>query len=301
MLIDPYLVHYAVDWLGVTTYLSQLEIEQSTDYYRGKALALAIATMPDEPITPTMAVYTRNGWAYRTASGTVIVSRLGDTYLYRQFSGNAASIAVQKHAAIIGRPEWYSIARLDVAATYRLSRDELDLHRSAIAVEQRIAAIYHHIQTVSIKGRRPAVSIVTSTDGNGITGSTVYIGKRGNQRMIRVYNKSVESSVGNYPLLRIELEYRNDLADQAYSAITTGGVPLADIVNGELARYHIVVANSRQSAYRMTRAIDPERNTEQWISNIVAPALRKYASRYGRDKLLSLLNLDEIPNDRVDA
>lgn len=301
MLIDPYLVHYTVDWLGVTTNLSQLEIEQPTEYYRGKALALAIATMPDEAILPTMAIYTRNGWAYRTASGTVIVSRLGDKYLYRQFSGSSAHIAITKHKAIIGHHEWYSIARIDIAATYQLSRNELDLHRSAIAVERQIAAIYHHLQTVSIKGKRPYLSIVTSTDASGLTGSTVYIGKRGNQRMIRVYNKSAESAVGNHPLLRIEIEYRNDLADQAYSAITNGTVPLADIVNGELARYHIVVANSRQTNGRLVKSTDPDRNTEQWIANIVAPALRKYAGRYGKDKLLSLLNLDEIPNDRVDA
>jgi DNA relaxase NicK len=229
-----------------------------------------------------------------TTVGRVRFGRRGQLALL-QLSGDLA----ERHADdVFGTAD--RISRLDLAVTVRLPHPDQFLGESTYA------------QACNHRAEHPAAAlpwIVQDDDG----GCTAYIGKRGGDRFLRVYNKEAECKARQDENERLHYErcWRYELQLGGKTASRTldklyGVINRADTIAGWMVTYcanHGVAAvipgvvpgelvpGFRRRSDRETRM--------RWLTNAVAPAILNLLPEVDREDILEALGLgDGRPTDR---
>ena len=75
------------------------------------------------------------------------------------------------------------------------------------------------------------------TRTNKVIGQTIYVGSRSSEKMLRIYNKQMESAL-DYKLTRFELEIKGEKAKQVFDLLVTGQANFSDLIK-QMLRDHI--------------------------------------------------------------
>jgi hypothetical protein len=125
-------------------------------------------------------------------------------------------------------------------------------------------------------------SYTTSPAGEVVPASTVYVGKRDGERMLRVYDKGIQTG-SDKPWVRAELQARDDYALALARAIQAGG--LSNAGRSAIRAYCNVPKLTwwqlamEGPATDIPYAQNHEGNTEKWIMTVALPAIRREAER----------------------
>lgn len=290
----------AIDYISASYRISQIGSIQS-------ALMMRLSRIVGQPLDD-LAVAVRR-WAsygyagYRAQHGVigVKVKADGEWYRYETVTGNAA---MNWHV-----PTGYSIRditvnRIDLAATALVTLQPLADDEAIAAVESQIRQISDWLQQWRADPARhyPAwrkrVVITEITSNRGSDGTTLYIGRRGSDRVCRIYNKAAQARLRNdadrlMPLLRIEVELRNDMArDTALTLYGNEGRVKADMVGAVMA--DMVGAYGIQlpaTPLRIARIPDDEPwyvKRKRWLET-VASGIRELATVMPLDDVIEIV------------
>jgi hypothetical protein len=194
------------------------------------------------------------------------------------------------------------VNRLDVQATLLLGEYQT-LTDAARLVEYEIDRIYQHIVQYrsSAKGAmaRLTYSRVQSVSVDSIVGTTLYIGARSSDMMIRVYNKTSEARLGDslhssYPaLLRIEIESKGAYAEQIRNDWLRMPEYRSILYAEILRRYDIEVGVKAVSGYKLASQAMLSKDTDRtmrWLRRSVNPAIQRLLVQgIDREQLIALL------------
>jgi len=122
--------------------------------------------------------------------------------------------------------------------------------------------------------------IKTRSSVTSPTGDTEYLGSRTGERMARVYRyHPPHPRSGN---LRIEIELKGDAAKQACGALNRENlINISKSVNAPFGWEHYIwtLNDMIASPLPSTRSEREDANTLRWLTNVVAPALKKMADK----------------------
>jgi len=125
-------------------------------------------------------------------------------------------------------------------------------------------------------------------------GSTLYIGSRQSEKMLRIYDKGMEAKLGRWDWLRYEMEYKGNTARAALAVVKKGlfGAVISDVLDfvgvpGGITENHL-------SEFEHTEGIVPsvpDRDRIAWYETSVIPALDKLKreSTADYDRVIALL------------
>ena len=265
-----YVGSVALDWLTLTTFDAQ---------------AFGLLSRLIERHTPASARKSAQVMQYEGVKGdgyfvgTAVQS--GKPHYMLRVSGSVAMsfflAAVVSYPRILAE---FKCTRADVQYTHE---NQLELDLSAIGGLLRAAEWTSH------KGRRPRIDVFDNDDGL----DTLYIGARSSPRMQRLYVKPIDE----IPLLRWEVEYKEQLAINLWAVLVAGGVAvLPGILAGEMAIIPLAVCPELALLLDAVGAV-PERlklvrnDTDTmtslwWLWSSVMPCVRRLQSDDGKVKLL---------------
>lgn len=271
------------------------------------ALMFRLSRIVGQPLD-NLAVAVRK-WAsygyvgYRSQHGVIGVKTKSDGNWYR-YETVTGSAAMHWHVPASYSIRDITVNRIDLAATTLVTSQPLDDQAAIAAVESQIARIsdWLHQWRDSSSCEYPAWrrrTIITEIRSNrGSDGTTIYIGRRGSDRVCRIYNKSAQSRIVDeqshtMPLLRIELELRGDMArdvaltlyggDGKHNNTLVGGV-LADMVGA----YGIRLPDR---PVRISRLPDDEpwyTRRRRWLET-VSSGIRELATVMPLDEVIELV------------
>lgn len=144
-------------------------------------------------------------------------------------------------------------------------------------------------------GRRGQAPEVVCFDGDSDFTDTLYVGTRRSDRFLRVYDKWVDDR----PCIRMEAEYKGDMAAVAFRRYVRGETKLGSILkaapppvayNLELFdRFSRAIGDREiEPSYFQMRERDDQRTLE-WLDDAVFPALQRLALDGHRDAVNSFL------------
>jgi hypothetical protein len=161
-------------------------------------------------------------------------------------------------------------------------------------VNNTIRHIYDQLCKLSCNANRKKTKI-ESSDG----GLTVYIGSRESDRMLRIYNKTVETPTitedGLYPaVVRIEVELKDKVAQQfVWYLWDQGQDELLRAATGHFLSFGVhVLGYSKLPPLPWLEADDWINKRLNWLRRQVAPALEELLPFLGKEELTRLLGLD---------
>lgn len=128
---------------------------------------------------------------------------------------------------------------------------------------------------------------IRETQGEELTGHTVYFGSRSSEAMLRVYYKTDGHSFGNAPFTRVELELKGERA--AFHFVELMAAPMADWmrVAGAWLNAFIQIGREWWMAFvegfkafwlRISRPPETLERMGKWLRKQVAPTLACYAA-----------------------
>ena len=138
-----------------------------------------------------------------------------------------------------------------------------------------------------------------SKDGLSKDGSTVYIGSRHSARMLRIYDKMVESN-GEQDCIRWELVLKDEQANYAvrnildnphftWESILVSLVDFREVKQQIKSRrprlywFHYLVNDIKKAEYATTKIVNTIEKMEKWIRKTVAPTLSALFAAKGGD------------------
>lgn len=201
-MIEATRIESAVDWITATT-----QNAKDTALMYGRAEKMAIRESDYGNVVKPWGMSGYSGWAvgqvqYGSRDGEGIV----------RLSGRTAA------------EDWFDIyqlcervTRIDIQETYRLSSD----------VTRFVVDQYRRGKRYLAKHNpQKRMAIYTGNDG----GATCYSGSRQSERMLRLYNKAVESKDDYYrDCVRLEGEYKGESARAIARRLSDGSWPMATI------------------------------------------------------------------------
>lgn len=125
-------------------------------------------------------------------------------------------------------------------------------------------------------------------------GSTLYIGSRQSEKMLRIYDKGMEAKLGRWDWIRYEMEYKGNTARAALAVVKLGqfGAVIGDII--DFVGVKSGITSNHLADFAHTEGIVPvvpERDRIAWYESSVIPALdklrRESAADY--DRVIALL------------
>lgn len=149
-----------------------------------------------------------------------------------------------------------SLSRFDVA---------LDVHEGSVRPQD----LYHALKNGRATSKARNYRLMEGSDG----GSTVYLGSPQSEKMMRMYDKGVES--GN-PLMnwkRIELQLAGGLANRAAKAVIENGVGavvtrlITDMISWDIGDWKSIVTGEIADIVASSRKLT---NTKKWLLDVVA-------------------------------
>lgn len=185
----------------------------------------------------------------------------------------------------------HNVSRFDIQTTI-LSEDERSDHA-------------HHGQCMLALDTRVASGAVTTKYIEDTPqGSSLYVGSRASDRMLRMYNKTAESE-GEYPKTswRYEIEYKGVRAYRVAQRIKGDRHPtqaIFDCLQAVYTDWGLGIPADRPAwAWRdagVAHVTDDQRRLE-WLGRCIRPVVLKLSEAYGVDEVLSRLgitaNVDE--------
>jgi len=145
------------------------------------------------------------------------------------------------------------------------------------------------------------IQMIEALDNNrDAAGSTVYVGSRKSDRMLRIYDKAIESGGDEELWLRIEAELKGDAAKVAQAKANALGLPLfmSNTINDLLSVSGVAwwkrvlkslpVAGGEIIGKRKSK----QDTSEYWLHHIALPAIQKSimsGDEYTRDEILKTL------------
>lgn len=123
-----------------------------------------------------------------------------------------------------------------------------------------------------------SVSVVMKETRKERTGSTVYIGSRSSERLIRVYDKGKQSNT-DLDWTRVELEAKGLRGDQLAtemikSGVTSAGLSmLVDVVAWSDIDWWNNIFSGEFEIVRIDSLGRPETNRERWLRTVVVPVI----------------------------
>jgi len=128
----------------------------------------------------------------------------------------------------------------------------------------------------------------------GETGQTLYIGKRGSRKLLRVYDKAAQLEL-NGDWVRIELELRKDAANKAVKSLLidcqwTNTIPklIKGFVDFPESRDWQIVTG--KNAIKITAPTETESQTRKWLLETCAPSIARLFIEGDRNILNDVLN-----------
>lgn len=185
--------------------------------------------------------------------------------------------------------------RIDFSTDLILS-EQLTKEHAVRNVNSTIDEIVETIEGFG-QNKKRKVTRVISSDG----GYTVYIGSRNSDRMLRIYNKTVESSLvsgtGVYPaVVRFEVELKDkEAAPLVWYLTGSEKDALLKAAAYQFASFgiHIMSIEEPQRVPWIVPSSWIDRRLD-WLRRQVAPSLRELSAFFSKEELLNALGLDEV-------
>lgn len=212
-----------------------------------------------------------------------------DHYLIRCSSALAHDFALLTHEAA-GQFPRTKATRVDVQLTVPLWAG-FDLQAVGLDLKKHVASGRWPFR--GRRARRREVNLVLGSKDL----HTIYIGDRASERFIRVYVKDIADRLH----IRFEMEYKGDLAVQAWAAMLNhGAAGLGPLLRGELDMLPASFVAYLTPIEAALVEYDPERlqvvtaaatweRQLKWVRKQVAPTLEKLLASPARDDLRDLL------------
>lgn len=256
-----YVGSVALDWLTITTFdeVAFTQVVRLVDLY-----------------TPVSERVDAKVMQYRGFKGDGYFCGVGqqqgvDHFMVR-FSGSVAHsffLAALNYPRLLGA---FKATRIDVQYTH----DELPSMRLG-----EVGELLRDAEWTSHKGRRPNIDYYSNDSGL----DTLYIGSRSSVRLQRLYVKPID----NHLHLRWEVEYKEQLASNLWSALLEVGVSvLPGILSGEMAVVPLTVcpelANLAASVGALPARLKLRRDDGDamssicWLYSSVLPCVRRLQS-----------------------
>lgn len=263
-------VEFCVDWLNFTCYRLN-----TIGWY------LVAKKFPDEAWTATKAHHGYTLAAQNNGTARVMVNPdRPDMGQHVQYAGGTLNIYrnegisardILKHHAAYGD----ICKRIDLA---------FDMRDSAINIQT-----YHErLTNGTARAKAKKHSLILGSDG----GATLYIGVRGSEQFIRIYDKGIESGMGgNWK--RIELELKGSRAIEVSRMLATGDEQDAMKLAKGLLLGQIDFKTddwtwlTGEAPITIAKAKDNAPDTELWLMTQVATAMARVIKKQGTDALLS--------------
>lgn len=136
---------------------------------------------------------------------------------------------------------------------------------------------------------------------SSLTGDTVYIGKRGSPKFIRIYDKTFAYEEGKTGLFwRYEVEYKRQAANEAYkrwNASPSKEVWAVGIVAAEMKKRMVVPLfhpGTEIDAIEVKQSVSTPQGKLEWLSRCVSPVVAQLIELGYTEDLIHVLKLRHI-------
>jgi hypothetical protein len=264
----------SVDWLTLTTY-------EASIYAAWRETICSTCKMITAKSQKRMQYSGEGGEGFFYGVGR----QSGKPHYMVQVSGAEAD-AFMKSVLPFFDLELISCSRIDVQFT--LARE---------GYEEKLSDVGRTLRALvkSGTGRRGQAPEIVCYDGDRPYTDTLYVGTRRSDRFLRVYDKWIDEQ----PFIRMEAEYKGNLASAAFRRYVKGETELERILkaapppiayNLELFdRFARAIGDvESEPSYFLIRERDDERTLE-WLDDAVFPALQRLALDGHRDAVNAFL------------
>lgn len=265
--------NFSIDWLGFTSDIVTLPTPGMYAYAAHKAGWTADKA--------------RNGYrvAYRNENGASVSwnEDRPDMRVLTQYSGKALEHYIDDGVEPI------RIANFHAQQGARLTRIDLaiDIHDKFVDIPE----LYKMLNDGRAKSASTKYNLIVGSDG----GSTLYVGSRQSDKMLRAYDKAAEQAVPGF-WYRFELEIKNDVANEIGKRLSTmTGFQLVSMTKGLLSNmvsfpqdwWKLIVNNDYLIDWTISHKQSD--NIKNWLADQVAPALANYMLRGGDSDIIEQL------------
>jgi len=154
----------------------------------------------------------------------------------------------------------------------------LDFAMDIFDSEGKPEDLYNRWHTPGLITKARSVNIVQGRREKENTGTTVYIGSRQSERMIRIYDKGKQSGL-KLDWLRAELEYKGGRANQLAEAMTKYGINNGGVVHmRQFIQFTDVdwfekALQGEYEEFEIESIGRPETDHDKWLRKVVLPAV----------------------------
>lgn len=227
--------------------------------------------------------YEVKGWRWNNYSGSVTdgisFGRREDGFIVR-LSG---SMAVR---------HWLT------TATWAHNVSRFDVQATVLAGDPRDEFAYSGFTKLALDPRVESGATTTRYIENTPAGSSLYVGSRSSDRMLRLYDKTAESD-GDYPnrSWRYEIEYKSDRAQRVVERIKADRHPtqaIFDTIQTAYSDYGIgMVADRPGWEWRptVTRHETTDERRLAWLARCIRPCVTRLTEAVGVDRVMVALGL----------
>jgi len=277
-------VTFSIDWIHVT--------EQYETYALPSSFVCQPMGLKITPATPRYG-YTA-GWV--NAYGAHIMRNMNRPDMGVHVSYSAATLNKYREAGVDALEilRWHVdrfavVTRLDLAFDMRNSQLSIDSLKAELTGGEATmtAKTWNHIQ---------------GSDG----GQTLYIGSRSSETFLRIYDKGIESKQGG-DWVRVEIELKGSKSEYAAHTMVTEPKVSAyrwaqSWLKGYVSFKHpVMTALCNEPGIRMEKANKPDKDTERWLLEQVAPAMARYMAKTSDYNLLVRFMAILAAYDRCDT